>query len=246
MTTDATRAAGDGPELTVVVPVYCEAAHVEGELRAWSAALRALEIDYVLSVRDDGSLDGTREIVERLAAADRRIEVASHANQGHGPTVLEGYRRSRGAWIFQVDADGEIASDHFAALWAGREAHDLLIGARRRGGQPLARRLLSAGARTVVRVLFGPGIRDVNSPYRLMRASATRPLFDRVPDDAFAPNVLLSGLAVRAGLRVHCVDVPVRARASGRSSLVGARLLRGAWRALRDAVRVAAAKGPVL
>jgi glycosyltransferase involved in cell wall biosynthesis len=241
MTPDTTRAEDDGPELTVVVPVYCEAAHIEGELRAWSAALGALGIDYVLSVRDDGSNDGTREIVERLAAANSRIEVESHANRGHGPTVLEGYRRARGAWIFQVDGDGEIASDHFAALWEGREAQDLLIGVRRRRAQPLARRLVTAGAGAAVRLLFGPGIRDVNAPYRLMRASAMRPLFDRVPDDAFAPNVLLSGLALRGGLRVLCVDVPVRARASGRSSLVGARLRRGAWRGAWDVVRVAAA-----
>ena len=230
-------------ELTVVIPAFCEAEHIGDVLDTWRSALEALQIDYVLCPYDDGSSDGTLEILQRQARQHPRLEVEGHENRGHGPTILEGYGRARGEWIFQVDSDGEIAPDHFAALWNQREGYDLLLGCRRRSSQPPARRLTSLTSRLVVRLLFGGGIRDVNSPYRLMRGTALRRLLPRIPADAFAPNVILSGLAIREDLRVLEHDVPVRTRASGRSSLSGGLLWRGAWRSLRQTLRVARSTG---
>jgi glycosyltransferase involved in cell wall biosynthesis len=230
-------------ELTVVIPAFCEAEHIGDVLDTWRSALEALQIDYVLCAYDDGSSDGTLEILQRQARQHPRVEVEGHENRGHGPTILEGYGRARGGWVFQVDSDGEIAPDHFGALWSRREGYDLLLGCRQRSSQPPARRLTSLMSRLVVRVLFGSGIRDVNSPYRLMRGSALRRLLPRIPSGAFAPNVILSGLVIRDGLRVLELDVPVRTRASGRSSLGGARLWAGAWRSLADTVQVARSTG---
>lgn len=237
-------ARSEAAELTVVIPVFCEAGHVGDVLEGWRTTLDALHVDYVLRVYDDGSSDGTLEILERLAGPDARIEVEAHENRGHGPTILEGYGRARGEWVLQVDSDGEIAPDHFAALWSRREGYDLLLGRRQRSSQPPTRRLTSTVSRLVVRFLFGSGIHDVNSPYRLMRGSALRRLLPRVPADAFAPNVILSGLVIRDGLRVLERDVPVRTRAAGRSSLRGGRLWRGAWRSFGETLRVARSSGP--
>jgi dolichol-phosphate mannosyltransferase len=229
----------EGPELTVVIPAFCEAQHAGEVLDTWCTTLDSLGIDYVLCAYDDGSPDETLEILEGRARRHARVEVEGHENRGHGPTVLEGYRRARGEWVFQVDSDGEIAPDHFGTLWSRREKHDLLLGRRRPSSRPLGRRLTSAVSRLAVRILFGRGIHDVNSPYRLMRGTALGGLLPRVPEDAFAPNVILSGLAIRDGLRIFEHDVPVRPRASGRSSLSGRRLWRGAWRSLGETLKVA-------
>ncbi len=236
-------APSEAAELTVVIPVFCEAGHIGGVLDAWRSTLDSLHIDYALCAYDDGSSDGTLEILEHQARQHARIEVEGHENRGHGPTILEGYARARGEWIFQVDSDGEIAPDHFDALWSQREGYDLLLGIRQRSSQPPTRLLTSAMSRLAVRVLFGRGIRDVNSPYRLMRGASLRRLLPRIPADAFAPNVILSGLAIRDGLRVLEHGVPVRTRASGRSSLTGGRLWRGAWRSFRETLTVARSRG---
>ena len=98
--------------------------------------------------------------------------------------------------------------------------------ARGRTAPPLSsRRMVSAGSRAAVHLLIGNGVRDVNSPYRLMRRDALRPLLDQVPDDAFAPNTLLSGLAARARLRILEVPVPHEGRRTGRGSLNAGRLI---------------------
>ena len=226
-------------ELTVVVPVYNEEAAIAGVLASWAVDLERLGIDYLFAIYDDGSRDGTPRILGDLAERDPRLSVVRHANRGHGPTILRGYREARTPWVLQIDSDGEMASSHFAALWRERERHDFLLGARQDRASALVRRMVSAGSRAAVHLLIGNGVRDVNSPYRLMRRDALGPLLDQVPDDAFAPNTLLSGLAARAHLRILEVPVPHEGRRTGRGSLNAGRLMAGVARSLRDTVSTA-------
>lgn len=227
------------PLLTVIVPVYQEEGAIADVLSDWTRALGALGIDYRLRVYDDGSRDGTAALLDAHARADARIEVVHQANRGHGPTVLRGYREADSPWVFQVDGDGEMPAGAFARLWERRLEHDLLVGDRRdRESTPL-RRLVSASSRLLVRLAFGRGPRDVNTPYRLWRGDALRPLLALVPDGAFAPNVLLSGLAARAGLRVFETPVPHHGRRTGRGSLDLRRLAAGVLRSARETLATA-------
>jgi glycosyltransferase involved in cell wall biosynthesis len=226
-------------ELTVVVPVHNEEDAIGGVLASWSADLERLGIDYRITVYDDGSTDGTPRVLRELAGRNPRLSVFRHENRGHGPTILRGYREARAPWILQIDGDGEMASSHFAALWQRRESADWIVGTRQDRVGALVRRLVSAGSRAAVRLLIGKGVRDVNSPYRLMRREALLPLLDLVPQGAFAPNVLLSGLAARAHLRVVEIPVPHLGRRSGRASLRGRRLAAAVVRSFRDTLRTA-------
>jgi dolichol-phosphate mannosyltransferase len=234
-----TADASSDPELTVVVPVYNEEGAIAGVLAEWAVALERLEIDYRLAVYDDGSRDGTPRILGDLAERDRRLLVVRHANRGHGPTILRGYREARSPWILQIDSDGEMAASHFGTLWSPRESYDFLVGARQdRVSVPL-RRLVSAGSRASVHALLGRGVRDVNSPYRLMRRERLQPLLDLLPEDPFAPNVLLSGLAARAGLRLFETPVPHEGRRTGTGSLNLRRLWAGIARSFVDTLKTA-------
>lgn len=236
-----TDAPGD-PELSVVIPAYNEAAGIAGLVRAWTDEISSLGIAHEVLVYDDGSTDGTAGELERVAGERPAVRPASHPNRGHGPTVLRGYREARGAWVLQVDGDGEIAPEHFAALWARRDDGDLLLGRRvgRRDGA--ARAIVSTVARASVRLLFGGRVHDVNSPFRLVRRAALVGLLSQVPDQAFAPNVLLTGLACRRGLRVVEIAVPNEGRRWGRASLASWGLWRKAAIALRQTAALARAR----
>ncbi len=227
------------PELTVVVPVYNEEGAIASVLAEWAVAMERLGIDYRLAVYDDGSRDGTARILGDLGERDPRLQVARHPNRGHGPTILRGYREARSPWILQIDSDGEMAASHFASLWDVREGYDFLVGSRLDRVSAPVRRLVSAGSRGSVRLLLGSGVRDVNSPYRLMRRERLLPLLDLLPDDPFAPNVLLSGLAARAGLRVFETPIPHEGRRAGTGSLNVRRLAAGIARSFADTVRTA-------
>ncbi len=243
--TARTESAGEGvPELTVVIPVYNEAPRIGAVIHSWARQLDGLAIDYVLQVYDDGSTDGTADALARIEASVPRLRITHHPNRGHGPTILRGYREARGRWVLQVDGDGEIDARSITAAWPLREEHDMVIGFRRARRLPPARRLLSWSARLVVRMAFATRLRDVNCPFRLMRRDRLRDMLNEIPDQTFAPNVALAGLAHAAGLRV--VEVAVETPPSGRADRRGHanwHVYRGAARAMFDTVRIAARRG---
>jgi dolichol-phosphate mannosyltransferase len=218
------------------MPVFNEQALVAGTVSAWLRELDGLGVDYRLRIYDDGSTDGTTPLLHALASAEPRLCVTRHDNRGHGPTILRGFREARSPWIFQVDSDGEMSASSFASLWQRRSEYDFLVGARANRRATPPRRLVTALSRACVQVLFGAGIRDVNSPYRLMRRVSLDPLLERLPRDPFAPNVLLSGMAIRMRLRIYETNVPHEGRRSGKGSLTSLRLWRGAARAFCEAM----------
>jgi glycosyltransferase involved in cell wall biosynthesis len=228
------------PALTVVMPVYNEEKAVAEVVRAWADELDRLGIDYELRVYDDGSRDRTGEVLETLSQELPRLLVTRHTNRGHGPTILRGYREARGEWVFQTDSDGEMEPDSFGKLWERRDGHDFLFGTRAGRQSTPARWLVTRVSRLAVRLLFGQGVRDVNTPYRLMRRERLAPLLAGLPDDLFAPNVILSGLAARERLRIWHTEVAHQGRRHGGGSLVSLRkIVKPAARSLRQTIDVA-------
>jgi hypothetical protein len=89
-------------------------------------------------------------------------------------------------------------------------------------------------------MLFGKGVLDVNTPYRLMRRERLAQLIAPLPDDLFAPNVILSGLAVRNHLRIYQTEVPHQGRRTGTASLAGVRkLIKPATKSLKQTMAIA-------
>jgi len=226
------------PELSVVIPAYNEAGNIAEVIGEWTTELDRLGIDYLVTVYDDGSRDDTEKVVRGLAASRQRLRIERHSNIGHGPTILRGYRQARGEWVLQIDSDREIRAAAFEQLWRHRHEYDLLMGRRTDRASPVARRVVTWMARTTIRSLFGAPVQDVNTPYRLVRRDALEQMVTRIPDAAFAPNVIMSGLAARDGLRI--VEYPVRhhPRAAGMSTLSAVSALRMGWRCFREAVAV--------
>lgn len=233
---------GPKPALSVVMPVYNEEACIDAVLEEWVDALERIVGDYEMRVYDDGSRDGTADLLRRAAARNPRLIAVTHANRGHGPSVMRGYIESRGDWVFQTDSDGELAASHLAEFWSRRDGADLILGIRTGRQMPLHRMILTAASRVITAALFGLVVRDVNVPYRLMRGEWLRAQLPLIPPDAAVPNVLLSGLAARTGARLLQLPVLHTNRRTGSTSLNFRRILRLAARATADSVRLAIGK----
>jgi len=226
------------PEVSLVIPAWNEAATIAATVERWHRLFTALHLAHEIVLVDDGSTDGTARVTERLAnhpGGERRV--VSQDNRGHGAAVRRGYVEARGVWVMQIDADDEVGPEPFARLWSQRGQADLVLGCRIDRRQAIVRRAISRGARLVVRLLSGVTIDDVNAPYRLVRREVLTRMLEAIPDGTATPNVAMTWLASRWGLRVRQVPVPVvRIRPSG--SLGGWRLLRTVLGGLRDAQRV--------
>lgn len=234
------RARAKRPALSVVMPVYNEAPVVETVVTDWVAELSRLGIDFELRVYDDGSCDGSDELLRRLASRDRRIVFTRHPNRGHGPTLLRGYQEARGEWVFQVDSDGEVDAAGFETLWRERDEYDLLVGYRVGGAsRGWARSIVSTWARGAVLLLFGGTLRDVNCPFRLLRGDFLRELLPWLPADTFAPNVALGGLALAARAAIYQHPVRYLGRRSPTPPWTLPRLCRAAWTSLLQTLTLA-------
>lgn len=227
-------------ELAVIIPVYNEEKAIGAVLDKWVAELDRLGIDFTLNPYNDGSKDGSWNVIQ---AKEKQYpgKVIGHdkANSGHGPTILQGYRDAVDAgyeWVFQVDSDDEMGPEGFAGLWNNRNEYDFLVGIRDGRKQALPRKIISAVSRLSVRLFYGHSIWDVNTPYRLMRASAFRDVYREIPSDTFAPNVILSGMAAKLKLRCFEARVPQHDRTTGEVSIKKWKLLKAAMKSFFQAV----------
>ncbi|HXG09543.1 MAG TPA: glycosyltransferase family 2 protein [Gemmataceae bacterium] len=100
-----------GLRLSVVIPVYNEAATIAETIRA----VRAVPIAKEIIVVDDGSTDGTREVLATLGGEDLRI-IFHEKNQGKGAALTTGFRHVRGDIVIIQDADREYDPAEYPRL----------------------------------------------------------------------------------------------------------------------------------
>ncbi len=223
-------------ELALVMPVYNEQECIASVVESWRHVLTEWGVDFLMIVINDGSRDATGAILQALPYD--RLRVLHQANCGHGPAILRGYREALGAapWVFQCDSDNEMPPEAFPRLWQVRERYDAVLGYRQARHQSRGRKFISLCSRATVRLAFGAGVRDVNAPYRLLRADVLRPIVDRIPPDTFAPNVIISGALAHAGARICNLPVPHCPRRTGAVSIVKWKLWKSAFRSFGQAV----------
>ena len=220
-------------ELAVVMPVYNEEECIGDVVSSWLAVLTEEGVQFRLLILDDGSQDDSAAQLAGFAQ-DKRVTIIRKPNTGHGPTILVGYRHGVAVadWVFQVDSDGEMPPENFPELWRCREGYDAVFGFRAGRKQQLGRWLISRCSRFAIACCFGSQVHDVNVPYRLIRADVLRHIVPLIPEDTFAPNLIISGALSRMKCRIHNHPVPHTQRQTGCTSIRGWKLWKAAMKAL--------------
>jgi dolichol-phosphate mannosyltransferase len=221
-------------ELTIVMPVYNEQDAIEGVVQEWMEEMRRLGIRVEFRLYNDGSRDGTAERLESLKKIYPDLIAVNKPNEGHGTTILRGYREATAPWVFQTDSDGEMPASSFGELWRRRENYDALFGIRQGRVQATARKWISFVSRSIVTLLFGRGVADVNTPYRLIRRPILQAIVSEFPQKMQSPNVPISGALARAGVRIWNQPVPHQERQTGTVSIVRWSLWRAAFRSFKE------------
>src|SRR5258706_3774418 len=127
-----TRAAG-APWLSVVIPVYNERATIETLLKR----VHAVAVDKEIIVVDDGSTDGTRDLLVGLQTPDGQVRVLlQDDNRGKGAALRRGFEAARGEVVLVQDADLEYDPADYPQLLAPieRGEADVVFGSRFLGG----------------------------------------------------------------------------------------------------------------
>ena len=226
-------------DVAVVIPVFNEEKLIGECINEWLNVLDSVNLNYEILIIDDGSSDATISIVERYGD-NQNVQLIIKQNEGHGPTILAGYKRAVGIaeWVFQADSDNEISPNQFSALWSRRQGQDAVIAWRQGRNQTTVRRLVTFFARVTTKVLFRCHLRDVNIPFRLIRSETLAILLEKIPSDTFAPNIALSGALSLMNYQVEECPVVFNDRIVGESSLSNLGAVRKGGRALLELIKI--------
>ncbi len=158
--------------LSLVLPCYNEEANIEQTVRATDAWFAEAGIDGEIIAVDDGSRDGTRAVLERLAVSMARLRIVPHdANQGYGLAVRSGLDAAREEIIGFMDSDGQFRAPDLELLLPHLETFAFVTGRRARRADPVGRRVLGTVLELMNWAVLGLHLPDVNCGMKVFRRS---------------------------------------------------------------------------
>ena len=189
--------------VSAIINVYNEAPTIEAEIRQIHELITSRLPGSELIVAEDGSTDGTKEIITLLTGELGIIHSTSIERKGYARALRDAMGLAKAPWIFFSDTGGKNDFNDFWKLYEAREGAALVIGAREGRTDPLYRRLLSWGCGLALRIYFGLPMMDADSGFRLYETKLAQRLAGQ---DWINSQLIASGLV----LRIHAMGGNIR------------------------------------
>lgn len=233
-------------DLEIAIPAFNEAARLPATLRRTVAFLRDQPWSARVVVVDNGSSDGTGDVVRAFASdcdGSVPVELVGCARPGKGAAVRRALLRSRSRFVGFFDADLATPVENLSVVMAHLEAGaTAVVGSRHAPGarfvhhQPAARRVGGAAFRRVARGLV-PGVHDTQCGFKFFDRAAVVPALVTCRTTGFAFDVELLRHLQAVGADI--VEIPVAWSHAGGSSFSPLRDGMSAFRAVMQLQRVA-------
>lgn len=215
----------------VIIPTYNEKENVEAII----TAVTELPIEFHVLIIDDGSPDGTADIVKRMMAgalADRLFIVERAGKQGLGTAYIAGFKWGIAHgydYIFEMDADFSHNPKDLLRLYDACEngGADVAIGSRYINGVnvvnwPMGRVLMSYFASFYVRTVLGVAIRDTTAGFVCYRRSVLETIeLDKIRFKGYAFQIEMKFTAKECGFKITEVPIVFVNRVLGTSKMSG-------------------------
>jgi glycosyltransferase involved in cell wall biosynthesis len=209
----------DGPAtgLSIFFPAYNDSGTIASLVITALRTARKLTPDHEVIVVNDGSKDGTAEILDELARVYPGVRIVHHEkNRGYGGALRSGFAAATRELVFYTDGDAQYDPAEMEALWRRfDDSVDLVNGYKISRSDPLHRIIIGRLYHHTVKLLFGLKVRDVDCDFRMMRRS----IFDTVRLEKNSGVICLEMMKkiTDAGFRIAEVPVHHYHRAYGRS-----------------------------
>ena len=222
---------GDRNDSLVIIPTYNEKENIEAIIRA----VTGLEKGFDVLVIDDGSPDGTADIVKRLMQdelAGRLFLIQREGKLGLGTAYIRGFQwaiQERYDYIFEMDADFSHNPQDLPRLHAAchDEGYDVAIGSRYVTGVnvvnwPMGRVLMSYFASKYVRTVLGINLHDTTAGFVCYRRKVLETIrLDEIRFKGYAFQIEMKYSALCLGFKVKEVPVIFVNRELGTSKMSG-------------------------
>jgi hypothetical protein len=221
---------------SLCLPCYNEAVVIEEVLDGACAVLPEFVDEFEIVVVDDGSTDGTAEVVERFATRDRRVRLVRHsANRGYGAAVSTALRAAEGHWICFTDGDGQFNLLDLPQLLVDAHEADVVIGYRYRRAEGRLRRMNAHSWNRLIRHLLGVRVRDLDCAFKLFPRWVVEGMQLTAQGACISAEILVQ--CMRGGLEVREVPVNHFPRAAGKASGANLKVVAKAFHELPKVLR---------
>ncbi|MDL2256176.1 polyprenol monophosphomannose synthase [Parabacteroides sp. OttesenSCG-928-G06] len=200
----------------VIIPTYNEKENIESIIRA----VLGLEKEFHILVIDDGSPDGTADIVKRLQKefSERLFMIERQGKLGLGTAYIRGFQWSlehKYDYIFEMDADFSHNPKDLIPLYeaCAKGTADVAIGSRYINGVnvvnwPLGRVLMSYFASVYVRIVTGMKVKDTTAGFKCYKREVLETIeLEKIHFKGYAFQVEMKFTAYKCGFTL--VEVPI-------------------------------------
>lgn len=215
----------------VIIPTYNEKENIENIIRA----VMALEHGFDMLIIDDGSPDGTADIVKRLMAGDfaGRLHLVERSGKlGLGTAYIAGFKWAVAheyEYVFEMDADFSHDPNDVPRLYkaCAEEGADVAIGSRYVTGVnvvnwPMGRVLMSYYASKYVRMVTGLPVHDTTAGFKCYRRRVLETIdLDAIRFKGYAFQIEMKFTAYKLGFKITEVPVIFVNRQLGTSKMSG-------------------------
>jgi glycosyltransferase involved in cell wall biosynthesis len=173
----ASSALTDGPEVSVIVPIYNEMGNIPPLIAALAESMHRIGSAFEIIAVNDGSLDGSLRELEEEAARHPELRIIDfRRNYGQTAAIMAGIDCSAGAIIVTIDADQQNDPKDIAMLLSKlREGYDVVSGWRKdRQDAALRRKLPSRLANSLISWLSGVKLHDYGCTLKAYRVDVLK------------------------------------------------------------------------
>ena len=215
------------PKLSLVLPVFNEEAvipELERRLDAFFAGLQGIGDAWEVVFVDDGSKDRSAELLEAMAARDRRFKIVSFSrNFGHQLAITAGVDRAEGDAVVVMDADLQDPPEIVAQMLEKfRAGYDVVYAVReKRAGETVFKRFTAAAYYRLLNTMLGVSIPVDVGDFRLMSRQVVLTLRALREQHRF-----VRGMVAWLGFRQTAVTYDRRARFAGETKYPLRKMLR--------------------
>lgn len=222
----------------IVMPAYNEEDNIENVIKQWYPILADKAENSRLVIADNGSSDGTHEILEALKRGGyEKLEIISNTERYHGPKVIALYDyaiKNNIDYIFQTDSDGQTDPQEFDEFWKLRKQYDGIFGNRTVRGDGADRAFVEKVVCFLLRLYFDVKIPDANAPFRLMKTEVVKRYLYRLSSDYNLPNIMMTTYFAYYKESIIFKEITFKPRQAGVNSVNFFRIIKIGWNSLKD------------